>query len=74
VSDYRPEVYGLVEGSWRTAPPPPDVVDHALSIECPDCNVNVFVEESPDADGVFLVKVAHDETCPWLTRREAEGA
>lgn len=68
--NYRPEVFGLVEGSWRTAPPPRDVVDRALAIECPDCNVNVFVEEDPDRDGVFAIVVAHDDTCPEMTRRE----
>lgn len=71
--DYRPDVYGQVEASWRTAPPPQEVVDRALAAECPDCNVNAFVEEHPEVDGEYIVKIAHDDTCPWLARRE-EGS
>jgi hypothetical protein len=68
--DYRPDLYGQVEASWRTAPPPEWVVNTALAVECPDCNVNVFIEEHPTIDGEYMTKIAHDETCPWLARYE----
>lgn len=67
--DHRPDLYGHVEGSWRTAPPPQEVVAQALAVECPDCNVNVFINEDDEEDGVYRLVIAHDETCPWLTRR-----
>lgn len=67
---YRPDVYGLVEGP---ADAPEALVLMALTVECPDCNVNVFLErcesDSPPFPG-WLMTVAHDETCPWLHARE----
>lgn len=68
--DYRPDLHGRVEASYRTAPPPQEIVDRALATECPDCNVNVFIEEDPDVDGQYALKIAHDETCPWLAQNE----
>lgn len=68
--DYRPDMWGLVEGSWRTAPPPQEIIDAALNAECPDCNINVFIEEHPTEDGHYIIKQAHDDTCPWLARHE----
>jgi hypothetical protein len=70
LEDYRPDVYGHVEATYRTGPPPQELIDEALDIECPDCNVNVFIEEDPEIDGKHKVIVAHDETCPWLARKE----
>lgn len=64
--NYHPELYGQVETEWRTRPPCQAYIDRALATECPDCNVNVVLRETPDQDGVFLLIVAHDETCPWL--------
>jgi hypothetical protein len=64
--NYRPDIYGQVEGRWRTDPPSQEIIDEALKIECPDCNVNVFIEEDENIDGKYLLVVAHDETCPWL--------
>lgn len=69
-SDYRPDLWGHVEGSWRTEPPSQKLIDHALTIECSDCNVNVFIEEHPEIDGHYVLKIAHDETCPWLAEHE----
>lgn len=68
--NYRPDVFGRVEASWRTKPPSQQFVAYASLIECPDCNVNVFIEEDSEVDGLFIAKVAHDETCPWLTQHE----
>lgn len=68
--DYRPDLHGRVEATYRTDPPAQELVDEALKIECPDCNVNVFLEEDPEVDGQFKVIVAHDETCPELARKE----
>lgn len=74
VSDnYRPDLWGHVEGSWRTTPPSQKLIDHALTITCEDCNVNVFLEEDAEIDGHFVIKIAHDETCPWLTEHEQKG-
>lgn len=70
--NYRPDLYGLVEASWRTRPPPQQLIDYALMVECPDCNVNIFVEEDPDIDGMYHTRIAHDETCPWLAQHEKE--
>lgn len=74
MADHRPDLYGHVEGSWRTAPPPQNVIDQALAIECLDCNCNVFITEAEDRDGFYDITVAHDETCPslrvWIQRRE----
>lgn len=66
--DYRPDLFGHVEASYRTGPPPQDIVDRAMNMECPDCNINVFIEEQ-EIDGVFKTIVAHDETCPWLKEK-----
>jgi hypothetical protein len=68
--NYRPDFYGRVEGAWRTKPPPQELIDRALTIRCPDCNVNVFVEEDVRVDGTYSIKVAHDDTCPWLAEKE----
>jgi hypothetical protein len=74
MADYRPDVWGQVEGSWRTKPPPQNIIDQALATECPDCNVNVFIEEHPEVDGLFIIKSAHDDSCPWLKRfEESQG-
>lgn len=72
VTDHRPDLYGHVEATYRTGPPPQDVVDLALATTCPDCNVNVFIRET-DIDGEYRLVVAHDETCPWLTEQECQG-
>lgn len=69
-ADYRPDLYGRVEASYRTHQPPYDVVEQALAYECPDCNVNVFIEEDGEIDGRFHTKIAHDASCPWLAQRE----
>jgi hypothetical protein len=66
--DYRPDVYGLVEGPVDT---PPHIVAMALAFECPDCLVNVFIEKDPDHASGFGFTVAHDEFCPWMTQHEA---
>jgi hypothetical protein len=68
--NYRPDLYGHVEASYRTEPPPQSLVDQALAIECPDCNVNVFIEEDSEIDGQYRLVVAHDATCPWLESNE----
>lgn len=73
-ADHGSDRYGHVEATWRTAPPGPEQVREALDYRCPDCNVNVFIREDEEAAGVYHVKIAHDQTCPWLARREAEGA
>lgn len=70
MDDYRPDLYGQIEASWRTARPPQEVIDQAFATECPDCNVNVFIEEDPDIDGKYVLKVAHDATCPWLATKD----
>lgn len=62
--DYRPDVHGLVEATWHTEEPSQDVINRALGMECPDCCVNVFIEEGEV--GVYALKVAHDETCPVM--------
>lgn len=67
--NYRPDLYGRVEASYRTEPPPKEIVDRALAIECPDCNVNVFIEENSEVDGQYAITVAHDDTCPWFKAR-----
>jgi hypothetical protein len=69
-NNYRPDLWGHVEGSWRTAPPSQIIIEQALATECPDCNVNVFIEEHPTIDGRYIIKIAHDETCPWLAKHE----
>lgn len=71
MSDYGSDRYGHVEASWRTRPPPREYVARALRTTCPDCRVNVYIEEHPDTDGEYVLKVAHDETCPWLAEHEA---
>lgn len=68
--NYRPDLYGHVESTYRTKPPPQSLIDQALTIECPDCNANVFVEEDPEIDGQYTFVVAHDSTCPWLATNE----
>lgn len=68
--NYHPDLWGQVEGSWRTAPPPQNVIDQAMDTQCPDCNVNVFIEEHPQVDGQYQFIVAHDDTCPWLKKKE----
>jgi hypothetical protein len=72
--NYHPELYGQVEGSWRTTPPPQHVIDTALLVECPDCNINVVIQEDPKIDGLFIIVQAHDETCPWLAQHEKENS
>lgn len=70
MADYRPDLYGRVEGPPDT---PEGVVQAALAKSCPDCNVNVFIErhgDDPADPGCYTIKVAHDETCPALARRE----
>lgn len=69
MGDHGSDRYDHVEATWRTEPPPPEVVTSALATICPDCRPNVFVDEHPDKDGVYVLTVAHDETCPWLTDR-----
>lgn len=71
VGDYGSDRFDHVEARWRTKPPAPEQVVDALAYRCPDCNVNVFIEEDVDTDGVYHIKVAHDQTCPWLARHEA---
>lgn len=71
MSDYGKGWSERVESSWRTAPPPDEIVQRALRTECPDCAANVFVEEDETIDGKFEVVVAHDETCPWLREHES---
>lgn len=68
--NYRPDLFGHVEASWRTVAPPPELVLEAQTMVCPDCNINVFVEEHPEIDGQYIIKRAHDETCPWLAQHE----
>jgi hypothetical protein len=68
--NYRPDVHGLVEVSWRTKPPGPHILSQACESECPDCCVNVFVEEDEEVDGQYKILVAHDDTCPWMTEYE----
>lgn len=71
--NHRPDLHGQVEGSWRTGPPSDEAIAEALAVECPDCCVNVFLDEHPENDGEFVMHVAHDETCPWLAaHQEAE--
>lgn len=72
-ANYRPDVHRLVEASYRTVPPLQALIDEALTTECPDCAVNVFIQEHETNDGEWELVVAHDETCPWLTAREAES-
>lgn len=67
MSNYRPEVYGLVEGP---ADAPADVVQRALAVECPDCNVNVFIEHDESDPTGYVLKIAHDASCPWLAAQE----
>lgn len=41
----------------------PDSVQHfATSYVCPDCDADTNLVEEPD--GVFILNVAHDTTCP----------
>lgn len=74
MTDYRSDLYGHVEASWRTAPPPQEVIDRALATSCPDCNVNVFIEETETVDGEYRLVIAHDATCPAQTARERGGS
>lgn len=67
--DYRPDVYGLVRGP-RDAPP--QIVKVALGYQCPDCVANVFIERDFGGPGIWGLNVAHDDTCPWLTRNESK--
>lgn len=68
--DHLPGVYGHVEATWRTQEPPQPVIDTALAISCPDCNVNVFIREDDEIDRLYHNTVAHDATCPWLLEHE----
>lgn len=43
---------------------------HAEQMVCPDCTAETTITT---ADGVALVDVAHDETCPTLRRARAGG-
>lgn len=65
--------FDYVEATWRTKEPSPEQVKEALKIQCPDCRVNVFIREDDEIDGSYHVTVAHDETCPWLAKREADA-
>ena len=69
--DYRPDMHGLVEGTWHTHEPPAHIVAQALAAECPDCCVNVFIEETDP--GEYVMKIAHDATCPAMNQHE-EGS
>lgn len=71
--DYRPDVYGQVEGPKDA---PENVVRAALAYQCPDCNVNVFIERGEHGWVVepgWSIMIAHDERCPYLARIEAES-
>lgn len=72
--DHLPGIHGHVEVSWRTAPPSPMMVQRALKVACPGsgCVPNVFLDES-DEDGIFVIKIAHDDECSWLNASEAGG-
>ena len=37
-----------------------------VAYQCPDCNNDVRV--APMGDGASILKVVHDDTCPWLGR------
>jgi hypothetical protein len=65
--DHRPDLWGRVEGP---ADAPDHIVRRALSIECPDCLVNVFIESDESDPTGYRLNIAHDERCPWLARHE----
>lgn len=44
-------------------------IEAALTRECPDCNSEVI---TGNVDGYFVIKLAHDETCPTWARKAAE--
>lgn len=67
-SDYRPDLMGHVEG-----PPdaPAHIMDAALAATCSGCIPNVFVEHDETHPSGYVVKIAHDETCPWMAGHES---
>lgn len=67
--DYRPDLYGRVEGPKDT---PDHIVQRALAIQCPDCLVNVFIEPEPSDPTGYKLVIAHDGMCPWLAQHERE--
>lgn len=68
LSDHRPDLHGRVEGPRDT---PDHIVGMAMRVECPDCQVNVFIEKDASSSTGYKFVVAHDECCPWLTEQEA---
>ena len=45
-----------------------DIADNLDTVRCSDCNNNA---EIVDHDGVYVLRILHDDTCPWLKRYEA---
>ena len=35
---------------------------------CPDCRADLTLDK--DASGIYVLVIAHDLTCPWMTARE----
>jgi hypothetical protein len=43
------------------------IADNLHTIRCPDCHNETRLVES---DGVYVLRISHDHTCPWLKRYE----
>jgi hypothetical protein len=44
------------------------VADNLHTVRCPDCDNDT---ELVEVDGMYIVKVLHDPTCPWLHQYKA---
>jgi len=48
-----------------------DAFGQPITAVCPDCNANIRAVEI--GTGITVLRIAHDDTCPWMKRREAHG-
>ena len=59
------------QAAKRKTPEPVSLLDalvgHRLLGGCEDCSA---YQDVTRVDGVYLITVAHDTTCPWLNARE----
>ncbi len=46
-----------------------DLIGQRIEGGCEDCNAYQVLEEDPEWDKMFYLRVYHDDTCPWFNSR-----
>jgi hypothetical protein len=63
--------HGRRQAAKRKTPEPGPLLDalvgHRILGGCEDC---AAYQDVSRVDGIYLITVAHDATCPWLNARE----